>query len=682
VDTAISPPVRVKTGTRAAVVIAVLAILVAIIYAQVRSHQFVDFDDPLHVSQNEHVLRGITLSGIVWAFTHVHANYWLPLTWISHMLDVQMFGRNAGAHLLVSAALHAVNCSLLFLFLQKATKTFWRSAIVAALFAVHPLHVESVAWVAERKDTLSTLLFLVCLMAYARYVQQQSRRAYVVSVIALALGLMAKPMLVTTPFILLLLDFWPFSRFSAVGWRKLIVEKIPYALCVLAGIVATLLAQHEAMASTTFIPVPARLANAAMSYVTYVVKTFWPAKLAVFYPFPTQIDPRLAAFDALLILGFTALVFRLYRSMPELFVGWCWFLGTLVPVIGLLQAGQQALADRFTYIPHIGLFIALVWSVARLVAARPQLRVTLATSAAVTILALAAVAHAQVSYWSSSVPLFEHTLAVTSNSNKLAHVNLGGGLLEAGDYVSAERHYREAIGYRPSEIVYVGLALALSGQGRLDEAGAAAHAAVKANPNSADALATLGSVELSRGNTAEAQQALARSLQMKTDTAVEARLALSRGHLDEARTKFEEAGSAFPYDAGLRNDYAAVLARQGKDAEAQTEYGEALRLNPNLYDARMNYGALLSRLGRDEDAAQQFAQAARLRPRLPEPHVYLALLEAGRHRFDVARREIELAIAVDHDASNRLLINAIRIPSRPTAIDEYLAFLRQQSGGR
>ena len=681
-EASFSPPVSVKSDRRPAVVIAVLTILVAIIYAQVRGHQFVDFDDPQYVSRNEHVLRGLTWSGIIWAFTHVHAGYWLPLTWLSHMLDVQLFGRDAGAHLLVSAALHAVNSSLLFLFLRKATNTFWRSAVVAALFAVHPLHVESVAWVAERKDTLSTLLFLLCLVAYTRYVMRQSRKAYVASVVALALGLMAKPMLVTTPFVLLLLDYWPFKRFETVGVRRLVIEKIPYVACVVAEITATLLSQHEAMASTTFISVPARLANAAMSYVTYVVKTFWPAKLAVFYPFPTYIDPRLAAFDALLILGFTALVFRLYRSMPELFVGWCWFLGTLVPVIGLLQAGRQALADRFTYIPHIGLFIALVWSVARLAAARPQLRVALTTAAALSIVALAAVAHAQVRYWSSSVPLFEHTLAVTSNSNKFAHVNLGAGLLDAGDYLGAERHYRQAIGYQPAEIVYDGLALAHIGLGRLDDASAAAHAGVQANPNSADAFATLGSVELARGNTAEAQQALARSLQIKADPAVEARLALSRGNLTDARSKFEEAISAVPYDAGLRNDYAAVLARMGKDAEAQTQYGEALALSPNLYDARMNFGALLSRLERDEDAAQQFAEAARLRPRSPEPHVYLALLEAGRHRFDVARREIELAIAADHDASNRLLINAIRIPPRPTAIDEYLAFLRQQSGGR
>jgi tetratricopeptide (TPR) repeat protein len=683
VEVGFTPPAPAKAGsTHVVIVIAALTILVGVIYAQVRSHPFVTFDDPLYVSKNDHVLQGLTWSGIVWAFTHVQASYWLPLTWISHMLDVQIFGRDAGAHLLVSAALHAVNCSLLFLFLRLATTAFWRSAIVAALFAVHPLHVESVAWVSERKDTLSTLLFLLCLIAYSQYVLHRSRRAYAASVIALALGLMAKPMLVTTPFVLLLLDYWPFSRFSAAGWRRLILEKVPFAVCVIAAIAATLLGQHEAMASATSLPALARAANAAMSYVAYLVKTFWPAKLAVFYPFPTHIDPLLATFDALLILGFTALVFRLYRSMPELFVGWFWFVGTLVPVIGFLQAGQQAFADRFTYIPHIGLFIAIVWTAARLAVARPQLKATLSTIAAVSIVVLAAVAHAQVGYWSSSVSLFEHALAVTSNDNKLAHVDLGGGLLEAGDYIGAERHYREAIGYQPAEVVYDGLALALIGQGRIDEASVAVNAAVKANPNSADALATLGSVELARGNNSGAEQALARSLQIKADPAVEGRLALSRGNFDHARAKLAEAVNVNPSDADLRNDYAVALARMGKDAEAQSEYGEALRLNPNLYDARMNYGALMSRLERDAAAAQQFAEAARLRPRSPEPHVYLALLEAGAHRFDVAGREIELAIAADHDASNRLLIHAFRIAPRPTAIDEYLAFLRQQSGGR
>jgi protein O-mannosyl-transferase len=663
-------------------VIASLFTLVFFIYAQVRSHQFVDFDDPVYVSQNEHVLQGLTWSGIAWAFTSVHASYWLPVTWISHMLDVQLFGVNAGAHLLMSATLHAINCALLFLFLQLATRTFWRSAIVAAFFAVHPLHVESVAWVTERKDTLSALLFLLCLIAYASYVLRRSRFAYVTSVLMLVIGLMAKPMLVTTPFVLLLLDYWPFNRFGTVSLRKLILEKVPFGVAALGGIAATLFGQRDAMVSTAHVPVAARLANAAISYVGYIGKTLWPAKLAVFYPFPTHINPLVAAADAVFIVAVTTVVFRFRRSLPELFVGWSWFLGTLVPVIGLAQAGQQAMADRFTYIPHIGLFIAIVWSVARLVKRLPQMRSAAIAACAISLLALAALAHIQVGYWKDSVSLFRHALAVTSNGNKLAHLNLAGGLLELREYEEAERHYRQAIGYRPEEIVYDGLALALVGEGKFDAAIRAAQTAVKVNPDSADALAMLGSIELALGNNVDAERAFARALQLKFDPGVSARLALTRGKSDQARVLFAEAIEARPHDADLRNDYAAVLARLGVDTEAETQYEKALALNPSLYDARMNYGALLSRHDRNAAAAVQFAEAARIRPRSPEPHVYLALLEAGQRQFDLAARDIESAIAIDHDASNALLINAIRIPARPTAIDEYLGFLRQQSGHR
>ena len=318
--------------------------------------------------------------------------------------------------------------------------------------------------------------------------------------------------------------------------------------------------------------------------------------------------------------------------------------------------------------------------VARFLPDHESLVSSLASLAAVSIAGFTAVAYAQVGYWQDSVSLFGHALAVTSDQNKLAHLNLGGGLLEAGDYAGAERHYRAAIGFRPEEIVYDGLALVFVAEGKLDAASNAAQAAVKANPNDADALATLGSVALARGNKAQAESALTRSLQIKSNPAVAARLALSHGELEKSRALFAEAIDVDSHDANLRNDYAAVLARLGSDAEAQSQYEQALGLNPNLYDARMNYGALLSRLGRNDAAAAQFHEAAHLRPHSPEPHVYLALLEAGRHRFDVAAREIEQAINIDHRAANGLLIDAIRIPARPTAVDEYLAFLRQQSG--
>ncbi len=652
-------------------VVVLLFLLVFAIYAQVRSHQFIDFDDPQYVANNEQVLRGLTWSGVRWAFTQIHAAYWLPLTWISHMLDVQLFGRNAGAHLLVSVTLHAVNSALLFFFLRAATAAFWRSSIVAALFAVHPLHVESVAWISERKDTLSTLFFLLCLLAYTQYVLKQWRPAYVASVAALALGLMAKPMLVTTPFVLLLLDHWPFRR-SGVG--KLLIEKIPFFVCVLAASAATLFAQREAMAVPNAIPLLARLANAAIAYVKYVWKTFWPTGLAIIYPFPTRIPPSTAILCAILILASIVAVFRWRRSLPWLFVGWLWFLGTLVPVIGIVQVGLQAMADRFTYIPHIGLFVAVVWTAAHFAKQLPR-TATMATAAIIVVL-LAAVAHAQVRYWSGSAAVFEHALAVTSN-NKLARVNLGAALLQTGDYEGAEREYRQADGFQPAETVFIGLTIALSGQGKLEAAAEAARRAVEASPNSAAAAAMLGAAQLALGNMAEAERALASSLQLREDPAVAARLALARGQWETARDRFVEAIAVNSADADLRNSYAAVLAKLGKDAEAQQQYAEALRLNPNLYDANMNYGALLSRLGRDNGAAQRFTEAARIRPRSPEPHIYLGLLAANQHQIAVATREIEMAMNIDHDASNRLLIHAMRIPPRPTAIDEYLAFLRQ-----
>ena len=660
-----------------ALIIGGLLVLVFAIYAQVRTHAFIDFDDPGYVSNNPHVLGGLTWSGVQWAFTHVYQANWHPLTWISHMIDAQLFGPNAGAHLLVSVALHALNSALLFLLLYIATGAQWRSAVVAALFAVHPMHVESVAWVSERKDTLSTLFFFSCLGCYAFYVKKHSRVAYGLSIAALAVGLLAKPMLVTTPFVLLLLDFWPFGRLDRATIRQRAIEKVPFALCIVPSIFATLFAQREAMPNITTVPLLLRFANAAIAYVKYVAKTVWPSNLSVIYPFPSRISPSQAAICALLVLAASVFAFRLRRTLPWLFVGWFWFVGTLVPVIGIVQVGVQSMADRYMYISQIGLFIAIVWTAAWLRIPRMALPLL----ATVTVVIFSIVTYAQVRYWSGSIPLFEHALAVTAN-NKVAHFNLATGFWEAGMYQNAEREYRLAQGYKPADSVYIGLALALLGQGKMDAAAGAASKAVQANRTNAEAYSVLGSVESARGHPLDAQRALARSLELKSDPAVAAQLSLTFGKVTDAINQFAEAIAAHPQDAGLHNNYAATLARSGDDQRALAEYESALSLNPNLFDAHMNYGALLSRLDRNEAAAQHFQDAARLRPRSPEPHIYLAVLEASQGRFDVAAKEAESSIAIDHDASNRLLINAIRIPARPTAIDEYLAFLRHQSGHR
>jgi Flp pilus assembly protein TadD len=516
------------------------------------------------------------------------------------MTDVQLLGMNAGAQLMENAVFHALNAVLLMFFLWLATERLWESAAVSALFAVHPLHVESVAWISERKDVLSTFFFLVCLIAYTWYVRRVSRAAYIASIVALALGLLAKPMLVTAPVLLLLLDYWPFRRFN-------LTDKIPYALCIVPSVIATLIAQRGAMATETKVALLPRVANAAISYVKYVAKTFWPANLSIVYPFPARIDPRIAIACALIVIGITAAVVVYRRALPFLFVGWIWFIVALVPVIGIVQVGLQAMADRYTYIPHIGLFIAIVWTAAHFL---PQQRTMLAATAAIVTVAFAAVAHAQVAYWKDSATLFAHALSVTSN-NKLAHVNFGAALLDKGDYAAAEREYRLAEGFQPASIVSNGLGIALLKQGKL-----------------AAAVSVIG-------------------------------------HAD---------------DAGVHNNLAAELAKKGDDQGAIREYEIALKIDPNSYDAHMNIGAALSRAGRNSEAEVHFSKAAQLQPLSPEPRIYLALLQAHEHRFSEAQQNVRQAMAINHDASNRLLIDAIRIPSRPTAIDEYLDFLQQQSG--
>src|SRR5438067_4947108 len=394
-----------------------LAIVTFGIYAQVIGHRFINLDDPAYITENSMVNRGVTLDGLAWAFTTFHFGYWHPLTWIAHMIDSQLFGMFAGGHLLVNALIHVANTLLVFWFLLGTTRARWSSALVAALFALHPLHVESVAWACELKSTLSTFFGLLSLIAYVRYAEEPSIRRYAWVAIMLTLGLLAKPMLVTWPFVMLLLDYWPLGRFSAVTpsevengaageaatWtggpeaermgieriksrretsklttrgpstslgmtvRKLVVEKLPLFVLVTASVVVTTISASSNGAVRTLArePIALRLSNALVSYAKYLLRAFWPNDLAVYYPFPKAGIPAWQIIGpALLLIGITAFCFFQRNIRPYLIVGWLWFLGTLVPVIGLLQAGGQTMADRYFYIPSIGLFIALVFGLA------------------------------------------------------------------------------------------------------------------------------------------------------------------------------------------------------------------------------------------------------------------------------------------------------------------------------
>ncbi|HYK23976.1 MAG TPA: hypothetical protein VEU75_04865, partial [Candidatus Acidoferrum sp.] len=396
-----------------------LAVVTFGIYAQVIGHQFITLDDPTYVKENPMVNRGITFAGVAWAFTTFYATNWHPLTWISHMIDCQLFGTNAGRHLLVNTLIHVADTLLVFCFLLRTTHVRWPSALVAALFALHPLHVESVAWASERKDTLSTFFGLLSLIAYVRYAEAPSIRRYAGVAITLALGLLAKPMLVTWPLVMLLLDYWPLRRLrtSEVGGQRstvsnLVVEKIPLFALVAASVIITFLAQSHGGAVRTFAeaPVALRLSNALVSYAKYLLLTFWPHNLAVYYPpAPIAIPAWQIIGATFLLIGITALCIFQRRIRPYLIVGWLWFLGTLVPVIGLVQVGGQTMADRYFYIPSIGLFIAVAFGLADIAKSWRVAPWFSAGIAGAVLLILATVTNGQIQRWHDSFTLFAHT---------------------------------------------------------------------------------------------------------------------------------------------------------------------------------------------------------------------------------------------------------------------------------
>lgn len=502
------------------IALGLVAVILAV-YAQVMNHQFIILDDNRYIRENPIVNRGLTPTGIAWAFTTFHAANWHPLTWISHMLDSQIFGLNAGGHLLVNALIHASNAVLLFLFLRRVTGARWQSAIVAALFALHPLHVESVAWAAERKDTLATFFGLLSLVAYARYVETPSWKRYALVAVALALGLMAKPMLVTWPFVMLLLDYWPLRRFrwqpstGTAGFLRALVplvrEKLALFGLAAASAVITVIAQSHGGAVRTLVAVPVslRLANAIVSCAKYLFLTVWPNQLVVYYPFSRTGVPLWQLLCAIVLLAvITGLVLRQATGRPYLLVGWLWFVGTLVPVIGLVQVGGAAMADRYNYIPSIGLFVAVVFGLSDLAG---TFRIDRTVTGAFTVAALAILAcltAVQVGRWRNSATLFQYTASLIPD-NRMIENNLGTILGESGRYDEAAAHFTKALRTKPDFLEIISdadirgnLGLLLAHQGKLAEAVEQLNEALRLNPNSAEAHVSLG-VVLLRLNKAE-----------------------------------------------------------------------------------------------------------------------------------------------------------------------------------
>jgi len=587
------------------------------IYAQVIGHQFITLDDPTYIRENPMVNRGITAAGLSWAFTTFHVANWHPLTWISHMIDCQFFGTNAGGHLLVNALIHVANTLLVFWFLLRTTQARWLSALVAALFALHPLHVESVAWASERKDTLSTFFGLLSLIAYVRYTETPSIKRYTWVAITLVIGLLAKPMLVTWPFVMLLLDYWPLGRFAAVipsgveesrrrtskltprgpstslgmTVKKLVLEKIPLFVLVAASATITLIAQFHggAVRTLTHAPITFRLANALVSYAKYLVLAFWPHDLAIYYPLaPTGIQAWQVIAAAFLLIGITAFCFFQRRNRPYLIVGWLWFLGTLVPVIGFVQVGGQTMADRYFYIPSIGLFIALVFGLADL-ARRWRVAPSLSAGiAAGVLLILATLTNAQIQLWRDSFTLFEHTLAVTPANLHIEH-NLGLAMGGSGRYDEAAAHFEKALQTDPKFYEsLVGMGVTRDFQGRLPEAIDYFQAAIRSQPDVPTAHAYLGRVLWKQNN--------------------------DQAALEEIR----RASKLAPDDANIRADFGLALQLMGRIPEAIEQFHEALRMNPNNAEVHANLGLALLASGKPRESIPEFEVALRLNPELKD----------------------------------------------------------------
>jgi len=567
-----------------------LCLLVVATYGPVSHYGFINYDDPLYVTDNARVRAGWSVDGVLWAFRDFGSSNWHPLTWLSHMTDWALFRDNAGGHHMMNVLLHAMNAILLFVFLRLMTGAFWRSACVAALFALHPLNVESVAWVAERKNLLSGFFGLWTLLFYALYIRRPGWRRYLPVFGACALGLTAKPMLVTLPFLLILLDFWPGGRIPgraatvapflvadnapypipSVSLCSLLTEKIPLIVLSVVSIAVTLLAAERGGALKTLdhFPLTVRLGNALYAYAAYLGKIFLPRDLAVFYPHPESLSLWQTAGAGLLIAAVTALVLRWYRERPYLPVGWFWFLGTLVPVIGLVQVGLQAMADRYVYFPLIGLLILLVWGAADLGRGKAAGKTALIGSMVIILSLSFLLTRQQLRHWQSSRLLFEHAIAVTA-SNPVAHSNLAHALFGEGDWKGAEAHYRKAIRSDPKYAnAYDNLGTILARQGRNDEAIGEYRKALALNPRHAGALYHLGWEMENRGRFSDADRHYEAAQREKPDhvDAVRQRgmLAMKAGNYEKAAAFFQEALRIHPGDPGSK---AALLqAVERRDA--------------------------------------------------------------------------------------------------------------------
>jgi tetratricopeptide (TPR) repeat protein len=639
-----------------------LAAIIWVVFGQTLGHEFVNYDDDFYVYENPAVTRGLTLQGIIWAFTHVHCSNWHPLTWVSHMLDCQFYGLSPGGHHLTNILLHTATAILLFLILRQMTGALWRSAFVAAVFAIHPLRVESVAWVAERKDVLSGLFFMLTIGAYVRYARcvtgdkwQVTRTAasdrapgpsrvtrrpaealakaghpslfYCLVLLFFALGLMCKPMLVTLPLVLVLLDYWPLNRLRADAAtepvfrlagrlvpRRLVFEKLPLLGLAVASCAVTIFAQTKSILPFENMSLSLRVGNALISCVAYLGQMFWPSGLAVLYPFTAGgVGVSEVVLSLVLLAGISTGVFILRRRRPCFLTGWLWYLIMLAPVIGIVQVGAQARADRYTYLPQIGLYLLLTWAAAELCAGWRHRRVVLGGGSTIILMALIFCARAQTAYWRNSESLWTHTLACTSD-NFIGHNNLGIALFKTGNVDEAMVHYQKALEIKPDFAeAHNNLGNFLFQKGSVDEAMVHYQKALEINPDYAEAHYNLGYALLKMGNVDEAIAHLQKALQINPDYA-EAHnnlgyALIQKGSVDEATAHFQKALQINPDYADAHNNLGNMLLEKGSVDEAIIHFQKALQIKPDFTEAHKNLSNALLQKGRVDEAIPHFQKA-------------------------------------------------------------------------
>lgn len=707
------------------------------VYWQVSGFEFINVDDPRYVLYNNFIRDGISLDGIKWAFLSVYAANWHPLTWLSHMLDIELFGMRPGMHHLINAALHTLNASLLFLVLDKMTGKLLRSAAIAALFALHPLHVESVAWISERKDVLSTFFGMLTMMSYYWYTRRENIQRYLLMILFYVLGLLSKPMLVTLPFVLLLLDCWPLKRFEttfthsdtnssdqqkrmvASHWPRimqLVLEKIPLMVLAVLSSLITLYAQQSwgAVGSLERISVSTRIANAATSYVVYLIKMFRPVDLAAYYPYPETVNLPLVVFCLLVLSLITGIVLFSAKRIPYLLVGWFWYLGTLVPVIGIVQVGTQSMADRYTYFPLIGIFLMVVWWIGDFTLRLRHRKVILGVMSSVLFGAIITTTWVQVGYWKDSETLFRHAIDVTrDNYNALGY--LGLALYEKGDLDGAILCYRETLSLNPAVLKnYINLGIALLRNNEIDSAINNYSDVLSIDPNFAEAHLGMGTALSMAGKHDLAEKHFQEVIRIDPDSS-EARNSLGDlmgldGNLDLAVQYYTESLKINPHQSDVYNNLGMVFLKKGDMSQAIECFQAAVKENPaheaaavNLMNAKSKLrvleekvaeirvllhsdehnpvlntqmGDIYRQIGRYDEAAESYSRALSVQPEFMQAMFGLVIVSTERKEYAQALQMLQSMKDIQPDNAD-IYYNISCLYAKQNMVDQSVDWLKQ-----